>query len=804
MQDKDEKTAVPPTNVSVRIGGTSKKGARLAHVVIDGDEQQPQPLSDFSAAIKKRFGDNPQQGQELVCEPTAEPRPSTIRPRSGALVRDAGTPSRRSTRRPGHARDKTLTRYDSNGEGLIFDPEHDRRGNPITVESLKVTDRFLAARPGSVFEASGSDMKLRRYAPDVADGLRGKPDINENPYNFAPWFGTKPKEAQQPNDKAAHHIDQPDRLSGSICVTFTAHTPIFVPVGELKETESDAEDGPRHTAGESQKPKEFFHCWNGSSERYAIPGASVKGAVRSLFEALTNSRAGITDKTTLDPPPLYRRRSFRLFLIKSVPTENSPCGEVEECDYGLYENAYSRNHRTKELPAPENGNAVDERPFAANLFWVEPFARSAGRSHGHTHGWKTIRYRPLGEKLMLHLRTVQRFCSMKGHPHLRDHGGRDGTAADASRCFYGPPGRRATPHAPDYSSIERRLFYLKEGDLIFGIPESGTNRLHCFGRNVNFLWPAETSALHLMGNFSSRDPGRSQLQGSDPAEATFGFAGTHGDASHPFRGRVRFGTFWGPEKPEKENRPCMHLMPLTAPSGTKAKSRPLYLEPDNNGNAADYYGKTKLRGRKFYWHQQGKNGDVPVAHRLDRLRKGVPSSWPPKISKQKPPLIKPLPAGTTFVGKVHFDNLTSEELGALLVSLQPDLAFDHGDGGERRFGIKIGKGKPRGLGSVTASVKLRISESAANRYRSLDAPVSALAQPVPYIEAYKIWMDRTGKWDDLDLAKALRALLLLPNGTSARVYPPHFTMYGWLPGANDPWGKPSGDPPRAMKRAQDP
>ena len=398
---------------------------------------------------------------------------------------------------------------------------------------------------------------------------------------------------------------------------------------------------------------------------------------------------------------------------------------------------------------------------------------------------------------------------MKEHPHLESHGGPNGNAANASRPFYSLP-------PPDYSSVKDRLFAEpKVGDLVFGVPRNGS--LHCFGRNVNFLWPAGRTAAELMGNFSARAPETSKLADSDPAEATFGFAGTYRDDSHPFLGRVRFGTFWERKtsREDRQKRPCLQLMPLTSPSGTKAKARPLYLNPGAGGKSADYDDKNAaLRGRKFYWHQKGENDNVPLVHRFDELSRPVPNRWKKNIESQLPAPIRPLPAGTTFNGEIHFTNLTRAELGALLVALKPDLAFEAPDFKEKTpcYGIKIGKGKPRGLGSVTSHLTLLVHDSPRSMYSSLDAPLwkaprddAGRDEVRNYVCSYKKWMASSDalNWSDLELAKALKRLLRLPDAISARVYPPQFTMYGWLPKDKDPEGSPRGRRPKAMTPAHE-
>lgn len=800
--------------VFVVICDPDDAGTSRAQMMIGTKRSRCTPLTAFSKEIRDAFGDDPKPGWSLLCEDVENPKPDVMKPRPGATPQLSAlgrpsSPSNAATHRqsPGHSANVRITGYEDDHEGVVFNPRHirkDRNGRdrgPYNVDSLGVTDRFLAARPGSEFKV-GRDLALSQYSDDVADGdgLQSTPDIDQNPYNFVPWMDGTPRLAEQPRE-GTHDRLRTARFSGSIDVTFTARTPIFVPAADIGAARDEKHSDP---------PRDFFRCWNGAQDRYAIPGSSVKGAVRSVFEALTNSRVGVTD-SGLKWPQLYRRRAFRLYRIVSMPTATA-AGEVEECKYGLYDRYGKPKRYERDLSMPSSQNDVEECEFSANLFFVAPHSRNV--PNGHTHRWTKIRYRPTGRRLALEVRILERFKAMKGHPHLTDHGGPQGNAASAAKCFYGS--RNRAGHAPDYSAIKEQLFQIKKGDLIFGIPDRDNRSLRCFGRNVNFLWPSDKSTRDLIGKFTTRAANVSALSDSDPAEAVFGFAGTHGDNSHPFQGRVRFGVFWGPDCCDGElaSRPSLRLMPLTSPSGSKAKSRPLYLT-GRNGKAADHDEHARLRGRKFYWHQRAKGNkegdDVPPVHRLDAVQRNVPEAWTEKIASQLPAPIRPLPECSDFQGKVHFINLTSAELGALLISLQPDLAFESEN--EQKYGLKIGKGKPRGLGSVTTELELRVARRPQDAYASLDSPVTAVAadQEVrKHVHAYKEWITPNGKrWGELDLAKALKALLRLPDGPSARVYPPQFAMYGWLPAGSDQdvdraaRGAPRGEYPKAMTPAHD-
>jgi hypothetical protein len=72
-------------------------------------------------------------------------------------------------------------------------------------------------------------------------------------------------------------------------------------------------------------------------------------------------------------------------------------------------------------------------------------------------------------------------------------------------------------------------------------------------------------------------------------------------------------------------------------------------------------GDAKLRGQKFYWHHVKKVGGQPAPLDYEDLKQGDGSDF-----KQR---VKPLAAGNKFTFTVRFDNLTENELGALLWAL---------------------------------------------------------------------------------------------------------------------------------------
>jgi CRISPR-associated protein (TIGR03986 family) len=123
-------------------------------------------------------------------------------------------------------------------------------------------------------------------------------------------------------------------------------------------------------------------------------------------------------------------------------------------------------------------------------------------------------------------------------------------------------------------------------------------------------------------------------------------------------------------------------------------------EPDTP-NRLDYYAdssshQTVIRGHKLYWHK----GEKPeIAH---------PN--PAEAGASQLTQIKPLKPGVSFTFTIKFENLNQLELGALLWVL--DL------GSQDNYRLKLGMGKPLGMGAVKTETALHLTNRPA-RYSCL-------------------------------------------------------------------------------------
>lgn len=129
---------------------------------------------------------------------------------------------------------------------------------------------------------------------------------------------------------------------------------------------------------------------------------------------------------------------------------------------------------------------------------------------------------------------------------------------------------------------------------------------------------------------------------------------------------------------------------LVQPEETKAEKAQLKHYGSEPGK------DTVIRGHKLYWHK-GDNPDFKHPN-------------PENVAEKQSTQIKPIAANVKFTFTIHFENLTSVELGALMWVL--NIAKDE------NYRLKLGMGKPLGLGAVKIESDLYLSDRH-QRYSSL-------------------------------------------------------------------------------------
>lgn len=228
--------------------------------------------------------------------------------------------------------------------------------------------------------------------------------------------------------------------------------------------------------------------------------------------------------------------------------------------------------------------------------------------------------------------------------------------------------------------------------------ENGKERI-AFGHTGMFRLPYLQSPAEMLPNEIKT------VVGYDLAEALFGFV----DQARSERGAVAGRVFvtdaklnGDPKKAVMESEMVFSDQALSGPKPTTIQHYLNQNDPDRPENLKHYDNNpnedTALRGHKFYWHV-GASADLDK--RLSRAPKHRPGD---QLNK-----FKPVKAGQKFNFEIHFENLHPRELGALL------WVLDKASGDHR---LKLGMGKPYGLGSVEITYDVALTDRA-RRYDDL-------------------------------------------------------------------------------------
>lgn len=198
-----------------------------------------------------------------------------------------------------------------------------------------------------------------------------------------------------------------------------------------------------------------------------------------------------------------------------------------------------------------------------------------------------------------------------------------------------------------------------------------------------------------------------------------------------------------------------------------------YLSNPNNKSQTGNYNNAnmKLRGRKFYLHQKNEG---QYKRKFDTDEKKHKTS-------QNSTLNRVLAEGNEFVFTVRFENLEEYELGLLLWSLALEKGMAH----------KIGMGKPLGLGSVSIEVESVEIIKRDIRYSSFFQDDNSFqegkeVEQIDYVSKFTDWIEsvfcekpknsedksKTKEFKDLENVKDLKKILEYPNSLTKPIHYP--------------------------------
>ena len=535
------------------------------------------------------------------------------------------------------------------------------------------------------------------------------------PYNFAPLADQVYLPAW--GDQVTHDIPFRDGYCGEIELTITAHSPILV-------------------GGEEIKPGEV-HFYQQPDGKYAIPGSSLKGMLRSVLEIATFSRMrqvddmryGLRDISGAHIKAVYpkavvgEQKVGYMQLGDDNKVTIAPCKfakvrhEDIEARLGIKPRPYIFE---KSKPSvPEKYEAWDSRKEAAAKAGLIPFTfntEDANDGSGHQRATDLGNGKLTGTLVLtgqISDRSADRGKLRGKHHDFLFYGNAEKANFPVAECdwqnflfVHGDQDKQKANGA--WCGYWKTRFYKREPVPVFYVE-------HKTGVHVGLAL-----LLKLAGDFSVHDliNGRQQthldtVDGFDFSDVLFGATD---NAKH---GALKSRLSFLPAIAQGNTAPSP-----TAPTilnGPKASYFPNYLvQNQKNGKLVSNSYATYVD--RDLAHQPGIRGWKRYPVHANNI--GVPELTPDqKKNKAVQTILHPLPANTTFTTTLSFHNLREIELGAVLWGLM------WGNAHAATHRHSIGMGKPFGFGQITFLLK-------ATKLRANDKDVTAIPAAAALIQVF--------------------------------------------------------------------
>lgn len=561
------------------------------------------------------------------------------------------------------------------------------------------------------------------------------------PYNFVKQ-GDRIVPSEPLPESASRYY--PERHTGHLDIAIEALTPVYT---RAAQPISDAarRNGADSDRQSEQRP-EFFN-YGIRDARPVLPGSSLRGMIRSVFEILTFSRLDFVSPRRL----FYRnfaegeglaatyRSNFHVERLVAGVLRKSSEGDLvlrvaKNVEHGFW--AISAADLSFESNRPLNQKrqiSVDPTSERAVLITqpsvLEVQRASVSKAANSRKAWLILPGKDVKQpRRWLHA------IAIAGDENCIDY-----KVAEEAELDYREWGRMAHGARFEAGAGPR---VLQEGEPAFAILDGSMQTVDVMGANL--MMPLRYE--YAISKVAARAY-KGEAPDVDMTRSVFGYVPQPGSAARQaIKGRVFFEDAICAEKspwlPNDEGQRSVLLM------GPKPTSFQTYLgTSDGAGRDDDLVDWSSpiaaLRGFKRYWHRS------PEA----ALRELSPANGTDRQQDRLKSVIRPVRRGAVFSGRIRFENLTDAELGALYASVLLPRGLAH----------KIGMGKSLGLGSVQVRITSAILVDLARRYRSLDAGAGiATASEDLLARCYwafvgRVWPGKTTLWRGRfrDLARLL-------------------------------------------------
>lgn len=538
-----------------------------------------------------------------------------------------------------------------------------------------------------------------------------------NPYTFIPLRSRE--EAKEANDKLEGLVrareELPDGGSGPIVYPSVGEGDLYTGVIPCTLETKTKLIIPGYSTSKSCLP--FFKIKAMRDGREvgvpAIPGSTLRGAVRSVFESLTDScmRANANHKKHLHSVTGLKRPGL---LYHDVDTDAYVLWGAER--FKIWDEGIATNLETGQVvdftwseAADLGGNVYDSTRVVTGITGKIEFptisdAMDAAVPDGSTRG-VFLHVNKMMHDGADHPAPSNNPRHHTSHPSVFVKKGEGSVDPHVDEKYVAALGenielyRRHNEGSGLAERYQDRFESMRRGECAlpvwYGVQKFGG------ANHYQFAWARLSRAVYpktveeFYRDFGLRAcPREGRVC---PACTLFGFVSPDGDGERR-ASRVRFGDavfleFNGGDGPTSEPRYGTVWLPeLLQP---RVSSFEFYLR-NNSGTPGRFTPEmpaTELAGRKAYWHHPNN-------------REAVSRTGGEILSKEKREVLNAqaefVPAGTTFRFNVYVDGVTKRQLNQLLYA----LTFGEYLGGDPALHChKIGRAKPYGYGSVHISVQ---------------------------------------------------------------------------------------------------
>lgn len=644
-----------------------------------------------------------------------------------------------------------------------------------------------------------------------------------NPYNFIRSLDQPRPVNYVLGDCPPPPHDRYVGLTGQITCEVENVTPLFVSDSHAIEIKTVKVKDPYNADREIVKEHPIYRFFEYEGQP-ALPASSLRGMIRSVFEAATNSCFGVfggkrmsyrldaRKAGSLVPARVEREETgaWTLRLLSGfVPL--SP-GQRPKGAYAASVNRYDpiRGKRTSkakiELKGLRHGDAccaiIENKGIFSEVIEIAKTRRGLSHpvkpSQYIVEGWLCVNNQNIENKRKE--RFFFRFPANRVGPTrialdkpvceayedlIADYQDRHQDAID-KREDKGQAldevlgkGRNAIPALSRYMYHDEDL-KLGEGTLVYTELEDAPE-----GIRVNFIAPAAVPRVaydHTIAELLLQEHLHTCTQYTElcPTCRTFGWVHPNPPKDQPstltaYAGRVRFSHAYLSEDRGAFDDITLAILSSPKPTTTRFYLRPARGKPRNGleDDEAGYDGNNVLRGRKFYRHngeaqpQEYERATVPGYAGKDDQNRTVRGARKP---------------GNKFRFTINFENLMPVELGALLWTIELRE-------GSQQFHHRLGYAKPLGFGSVRVNVVgLEIIDMAA-RYVSLeeDGQQDVLSRLGYWVDIYRESMSILYKQSFVDLPNIKDLLILAGDPPELPIHYPRTEVKPSVEGKNFEW-----------------